>query len=143
MFSMKCRNVLGVLLFWGQIQNYMMRVCMSLIVLAMVKTEKQAVTGDNELVTERCVVENQIAMNQTTANHETSGEFEWDQLMIEVVLSSFSWGYLTTQIMGGRIAEMYGFKRVYGLGLFSVHSRIAHASSSSCSKDLFQALYCP
>jgi len=118
MFSMKCRNVLSLLVFWGQIQNYMMRVSMSLIVLAMVKTEKQAVAGDKEIVTERCVVENTGGMNQTTGTKETSGEFEWDQLMIGVVLSSFSWGYITTQIIGGRLAEMYGFKRVYGLGLF-------------------------
>ena len=39
----KCRNVLSFLVFWGQIQNYMMRVSISLIVLAMVKIRNNAV----------------------------------------------------------------------------------------------------
>ena len=34
-----------------------------------------------------------------------------------LVLSSFSWGYITSQIVGGRLSELYGFKAVYGLGL--------------------------
>ena len=28
-----------------------------------------------------------------------------------------SWGYITTQLIGGRLSEMVGFKIVYGLGL--------------------------
>jgi hypothetical protein len=28
----------------------------------------------------------------------------------------FSWGYICSQILGGRMAELYGFKLVYGLG---------------------------
>ena len=34
------------------------------------------------------------------------------------VLGAVSIGYLTTQIIGGRLTEYYGVKRVYGLGLF-------------------------
>ena len=29
----------------------------------------------------------------------------------------YSWGYITTQLIGGRLAEVYGFKIVYGLGI--------------------------
>lgn len=118
MFRIKCRNVLSMLVFWGQIQNYMMRVSLNLIVLAMVKTEKQASTSDKVIGGERCVVERTGGLNKTAGAQETSGEFEWDQLMIGLVLSSFSWGYLTTQIIGGRLSEMFGFKRIYGIGLF-------------------------
>ena len=43
---------------------------------------------------------------------------EWDELMRGHVLGAVSIGYLTTQIIGGRLTEYYGVKRVYGLGLF-------------------------
>jgi hypothetical protein len=29
---------------------------------------------------------------------------------------TFSWGYICSQILGGRLAELFGFKLVYGLG---------------------------
>jgi len=45
------------------------------------------------------------------------GEFEWDQFTRGMVLSAFSYGYLTTQILGGRLTELYGIKKVYGLCL--------------------------
>ena len=35
-----------------------------------------------------------------------------------MVFSSFSYGYILTQVLGGRLSELFGFKRVYGLSLF-------------------------
>ena len=53
------------------------------------------------------------------------GELDWDNVQVGFVFSSFSWGYMTTQvgcsmsceafssqIIGGRLAELYGFKKV-------------------------------
>ena len=33
------------------------------------------------------------------------------------MLAAFSYGYVTTQLIGGRLAELYGVKLVYGLSL--------------------------
>ena len=35
-----------------------------------------------------------------------------------MILSSFSWGYVTTQLVGGRMTEKYGIKKIYGICLF-------------------------
>jgi MFS family permease len=118
--KVKCRTVLSMLVFWGQIQNYMMRSSMSLIVLAMVKTEDKVAKGNTAVYEEACVRESIIGVNRTSIGNAepVEGKVEWDESMIPLVLSSFFWGYMSTQIIGGRLAEMFGFKKVYGFGLF-------------------------
>ena len=32
-------------------------------------------------------------------------------------MAAFSYGYVTTQLIGGRLAEVYGVKLVYGVSL--------------------------
>ena len=44
-------------------------------------------------------------------------EFEWDRGLQGWILSSFFYGYIVTQILGGRIALRYGGKIVYGTGM--------------------------
>lgn len=42
------------------------------------------------------------------------GEFIWDEVTQSFILSSFFWGYLLSQTPGGRVAELYGVKKVFG-----------------------------
>ncbi|MCS6926455.1 MAG: ACS family MFS transporter [Candidatus Binatia bacterium] len=44
-------------------------------------------------------------------------EFGWDQTTRGVVLSSFFYGYLATQVLGGWLADRFGGKIVLGLGV--------------------------
>ena len=44
--------------------------------------------------------------------------FDWDEWTQGLILSSFSWGYIVTQLLGGRMAEKFGTKKVYGICLF-------------------------
>jgi len=92
---------------------------MSLIVLAMVKTQAKDPKNMNSLITESCATHDNN-WNKTTAEKidNDEGKLEWDESMIPLVLSSFSFGYMSTQIIGGRLAEIFGFKKVYGFGLF-------------------------
>ena len=46
-----------------------------------------------------------------------SQTFPWDEYTQGLVLSSFGYGYWITQIAGGRLAEKFGIKRIYGTAL--------------------------
>lgn len=44
-------------------------------------------------------------------------EFDWDEKIQGLVLSSFFWGYVVTQMPGGMLADKYGGKATLGLGM--------------------------
>ena len=46
------------------------------------------------------------------------GEFTWSKETQGLILGSFFWGYMTTQIAGGWLAARIGGKRVYGWFMF-------------------------
>jgi MFS family permease len=48
---------------------------------------------------------------------QPEGEFVWDESVQGIILGSFFYGYVVTQIPGGRFAELYGGKLVFGLGV--------------------------
>ncbi|XP_023342326.1 uncharacterized transporter slc-17.2 isoform X1 [Eurytemora carolleeae] len=120
----KCRTVLSILLFWGQIQNYMMRISLSLIIVEMVKDYSKSGTS-TDIIVESCIIEHNSSSIgvPTREDHvpdlveEEDDKLDWDARTVGLVLSSFSWGYITTQLIGGRLSEIFGFKIVYGLGL--------------------------
>lgn len=47
-----------------------------------------------------------------------SGEFDWDSRQQGLILASFSFGYVATQLIGGILAEMYGAKWIFGGCIF-------------------------
>lgn len=102
------------MVFWGQVQNYMMRVNVSLLIVAMVTSDPPK---NETFIT---CPENRNWMNSTQISESSDaneGKFDWDALTRGYVLAAFGIGYVTTQIIGGRMAEKYGFKKVYGFGL--------------------------
>lgn len=122
-WKLSARAILALMVFWGQIQNYMMRVNLSILIVEMVKDPgaKQNSTNVTDSSPQTCMVNRQnIQLEQeeldTITDHDPM--LEWDELMRGHVLGAVSIGYLTTQIIGGRLTEYYGVKRVYGLGLF-------------------------
>lgn len=47
------------------------------------------------------------------------GEFAWDEYRQGIILGSFFWGYVMTQIPGGRLAELFGGRKLLGFGVLS------------------------
>ncbi len=137
-----CIEVLSLMVFWGQIQNYMMRANLSILIVEMVEVKPSNGTG-GVTANESCIIEEDdfspinsskklltgkanlkatieyvttLDILETDTGEETA-KLDWDAFKRGLIFSSFSYGYLTTQIIGGRLAELYGAKLVFGLGL--------------------------
>ena len=46
------------------------------------------------------------------------GEFNWSEQQQGIILAGFFYGYVTTQIPGGMLAEKFGGKRLLLFGIF-------------------------
>lgn len=107
----KSRHILGILGFLGFANVYAMRVNLSVAIVAMVNETTPIVPNSNNTF-DHCP-----APNVTNSTTPSGGEFDWDTRTQGIVLGSFFYGYVLTQVPGGRLAEMFGGKMVYGLGV--------------------------
>jgi len=92
----KRRYIVALLAFFGFCNIYMLRVNLSVAVVAMT-TNKTHHLPDG-----------------TTTEYP---DFEWDSATQGLVLASFFYGYILTQIPGGYLATKYGGKRVFLWGI--------------------------
>ncbi|XP_045591544.1 sialin [Procambarus clarkii] len=118
------RFVVGGLVFLASVTIYMLRVNLSVAIVAMVRRNNSATVASNA----ECLVLTQgvgvVAGEGNSTTHleereeEVDGEMDWDALTQGVILASYYYGYACTQIIGGRLAEIYGTKRVLGGCIF-------------------------
>ncbi|XP_018336581.1 sialin isoform X2 [Agrilus planipennis] len=111
------RYIISLLGFLGFLNIYTMRVTLSIAIVAM--TENKTVTLENGTITH-------------------VQEFSWNNRQTGLLLSSFFYGYITTQILGGFLAERFGGRKFYGLGILC--TAILTLLSPICAKQGFTAL---
>lgn len=58
---------------------------------------------------------NNTSLNQT--DKLSLKEFTWDENTQGIILGAFFYGYFWTPILGGRLAEMFGGKRIFSYGI--------------------------
>ncbi|CAL4116671.1 unnamed protein product [Meganyctiphanes norvegica] len=104
------RHTLALMGIMGVTCAYSMRVNLSIGIVAMVG--KQNVSNDS------------TAMDVCPAGNSSSedgdaeeGEFNWDSKTQGWILGAFYWGYAITNVMGGRSAEYFGSRRVFGAAI--------------------------
>lgn len=107
----RARQILGLMGFLGFANVYAMRVNLSVAVVAMINETAIPSTVTNE--SDVCPMP--PVTNSTIPRKE--GEFVWDEATQGLVLGSFFYGYVLTQVPGGRLAEMFGGKLIYGFGV--------------------------
>ncbi|XP_013186887.1 putative inorganic phosphate cotransporter [Amyelois transitella] len=120
----KSRTVLGIMGFLGFANVYAMRVNLSVAIVAMINSTNPVPSNDSTLD----VCPAPIPSNNSIPIKP--GEFNWTAEQQSIILGSFFYGYVLTQIPGGRIAEKFGGKLVYGVGvlltaIFTILSPIA------------------
>ena len=87
-----------------------MRVSLSVAIVAMVNAPEQA---NNTNIGQECPMQIQPHTNLVNGG----GSFDWESKEQGLILGSFFYGYVATQIPGGFLAEKYGGKWFFGLGI--------------------------
>ncbi|XP_030764010.1 putative inorganic phosphate cotransporter isoform X2 [Sitophilus oryzae] len=109
----KSRHVLGILGFLGFANVYAMRVNLSVAIVAMVNQTAIPQPPNSNDTFDHCPMNGNI----TNSTVPSTGEFDWDEKTQGIVLGAFFYGYVLTQVPGGRMAELFGGKLVYGIGV--------------------------
>ncbi|KAK4016726.1 putative inorganic phosphate cotransporter isoform X1 [Daphnia magna] len=107
------RHTLVLLGFLGFANVYAMRVNLSVTIVAMVN--QSAIPHINQTAVDICPV----TPGSDQSGLVKDGEFAWDEYKQGIILGSFFWGYVLTQIPGGRLAELFGGRKLLGYGILS------------------------
>jgi ACS family sodium-dependent inorganic phosphate cotransporter len=105
------RFVIAIMLFTACFVSYMMRVNMSINLIAMVEPAK---TGGNLSIPECAVkkIENISSESehyqQQTSIPDYGARYPWDSSLQSLILGSYFWGYTITCIPGGVLGERFG-----------------------------------
>lgn len=95
-WRIKRRFVVAILAFFGFVNVYMLRVNLSIAVVAMTSNKTRMLRNGTEVNTP---------------------DFDWDSKTQGLILASFFYGYIFTQIPGGYFATKYGGKRIFLFGI--------------------------
>uniref|UniRef100_A0A1B6D0T1 Major facilitator superfamily (MFS) profile domain-containing protein n=1 Tax=Clastoptera arizonana TaxID=38151 RepID=A0A1B6D0T1_9HEMI len=106
------RYILGLMGFFAFANGYIQRFCLSLAITEMVIHVKK---DDDVYDPYSCPYDN--SSSSSSGSHVSSAEFDWDEATQGLILSSFFWGYVITQLPGGIISERFGGKYVLGFGM--------------------------
>uniref|UniRef100_A0AAG5D7W2 Major facilitator superfamily (MFS) profile domain-containing protein n=1 Tax=Anopheles atroparvus TaxID=41427 RepID=A0AAG5D7W2_ANOAO len=115
-----CRQVLNIMVIFGFMLNYALRVNFTIAIVAMTKTLVSAATGtDNSTELNTTDITSVAALTTTTEASviDEADKFEWDARQQNLMLGSFFWGYILTELPGGRLAEIIGGRRVFGYSM--------------------------
>ncbi|XP_048745499.2 sialin-like isoform X1 [Ostrea edulis] len=123
-----CRLRLAILGFFGFVNLYALRVNLSVAIVCMVNGTAVHLKSETPPVeTNSSVSWNQhfdSSCGRISSDNDTSvtrkfqdGNIVWEKTTQGLILGSFFWGYLATQIPGGWVAAKFGGKRVLGLGM--------------------------
>ncbi|XP_054268853.1 sialin-like [Macrosteles quadrilineatus] len=124
--KLTCRQVLNMMVLFGFMVNYMLRVNMTIAIVDMVVPSNTTKDGV-EVIHSECVAETPIS-NVTIDSEPLSTlstpvdhgiRFPWDAKQQNMIIGSFFWGYICTELPGGRLAEMVGARRVFGYSMLA------------------------
>ncbi|XP_064652399.1 sialin-like [Lineus longissimus] len=108
------RYVLAWWAFCGFFVVYSLRVNLSVAMVAMVN---QTDTSDTNKTGNNSEAECSYPISSNSSRQDKPGEFNWSSTTTGVILGSFFYGYIVTQVPGGWIAARFGGKWVFGLGV--------------------------
>ncbi|XP_063981973.1 sialin-like isoform X2 [Diachasmimorpha longicaudata] len=118
---LSCRDILWYLVFTGGIVNYMVKISLNLVIVAMViprtETPSSLAECDAGAVNNfNFTLQSHESSNHSSAlpDNEHAGKFNWTEHQQGLALGAFYWSYWSTQVPGGLLAQKYGTKLVFG-----------------------------
>ncbi|KAF8357979.1 slc-17.2 [Pristionchus pacificus] len=109
------RFALAIACFLGSAVVYMLRTSLSMAIVCMINKPPKNETAnkcDPDPVGTSPAADLGDIINATTAAPPPQYEFDWSTEQEGMVMSSFFYGYLFSQVLGGMIAAKFGGKRV-------------------------------
>ncbi|XP_047535269.1 sialin [Vanessa atalanta] len=100
-----CVQVLNIMVLLGFMLNYALRVNLTIAIVKMIFDTKDNHTIAN-LTDSFNVTQHPEHIEQT--------RYHWDTKQVNLLLGCFFWGYVLTEVPGGRLAEVIGARRVFG-----------------------------
>jgi hypothetical protein len=91
-----CRHILAFIAFLGFINVYCLRVNLSVALVAMVNQTFAAGNRNESNTDDECLTD--LSGNSTGGNTKSEGEMNWDSHKQALVLASFFYGYIVTQV---------------------------------------------
>ncbi|XP_049854324.1 sialin-like [Schistocerca gregaria] len=108
MVAIPTRYIVSFMAFMGIAVQYTLKVNLSVAIVAMVKTET---ASTSRMITDMYPYSNDTASQSEPAS---GGELEWDEADQAQALSSYYYGYVATQLLGGWVSECLGARYVCG-----------------------------
>ncbi|XP_042868216.1 putative inorganic phosphate cotransporter [Penaeus japonicus] len=138
----RVRNTLAFVGFASFALASAVRVSLSVAIVAMVRpVEAAAATvgvDGNATDAEVCHSDGTVA---DATGRDAGGEFAWDERTQGLVLGSYFYGYVVTNVAGGRAAERLGGRTVFGVGLIlSAALTLLAPTAARLSTGLFVAV---
>uniref|UniRef100_A0A1B6C9M9 Major facilitator superfamily (MFS) profile domain-containing protein n=1 Tax=Clastoptera arizonana TaxID=38151 RepID=A0A1B6C9M9_9HEMI len=93
--------------------SYITRFCLSIAITEMVVPLQKGLQANHD--PDACHYDS--IDNKTSTNPKIGGTFDWSEATQGLILSSFFWGYVLTQLPGGMLAERIGGKFTLGFGV--------------------------
>lgn len=100
------------MVIFGFMLNYALRVNLTIAIVEML----DGTSASHEAAVNETTTSATIEANTTLASviSEKVAKFDWSEKEKQMILGSFFWGYILTELPGGRLAELIGGHRVFG-----------------------------
>ncbi|XP_065339933.1 sialin [Cloeon dipterum] len=131
--KLTCLQVLNFMVLTGFMFNYMLRVNLTIAIVAMVEPTNKTMTIDNDTNTAHyheyecykppavSIIPEDNATSDATMKPPVAEleqtRFNWDEPTQNLILGCFFWGYVLTELPGGRMAEVFGARRIFGYSM--------------------------
>ncbi|XP_050535846.1 sialin [Daktulosphaira vitifoliae] len=141
--SMSCTRILNLMVLVGFMVNYMLRVNFTITIVDMVIPNKTTTANETAANLTYPVMHNETNITNNFIPSESSygKKFNWSANEQNLILGSFFWGYVLTELPGGRVAEMIGARTVFGYSML-LASMVTMLTPMAAKLGLYLVIFC-